>query len=140
MNLTRELILTEPKSNNHFSNIASNYKELRTTDDHHIKHIKNHLDKESELDIADIGCGDGRNSLEILKSFKNCYLHCIYYNEKMIKYLKKYLTENKFTIFCARAGDANKLPLENDSMDCIMTFYAIHHLILKNFSQKCMEV
>ena len=55
MDLTRELILTEPKSNNHFSKIASNYKELRTTDVDHIKHIKNHLDKESEIDIADIG-------------------------------------------------------------------------------------
>ena len=57
MNLTRELILTEPKSNNHFSKIASNYKELRTTDADHIKHIKNLLEKESEIDIADVGCG-----------------------------------------------------------------------------------
>jgi len=71
MNLTREFVLTEPESNNHFSKIASNYKELRTTDADHIKYIKNHLDKESEIDIADIGCGDGRYSLEILKSFKN---------------------------------------------------------------------
>jgi len=63
MNLARELILTEPKSNNHFSKIASNYKELRTTDVDHIKHIKNLFAKEYELDIADIGCGDGRYSL-----------------------------------------------------------------------------
>jgi len=69
MNLTRELILTEPKSNNHFSKIASNYKELRTTDADHIKYIKTHLDNESELDIADIGCGDGRYSLEFLNKF-----------------------------------------------------------------------
>jgi len=60
---------------------------LRSTDADHIKHIKNHLDKESEIDFADIGCGDGRYSLEILNSFKNCYLHCIDYNENMIKYL-----------------------------------------------------
>ena len=80
MNLARELILPEPEANNHFSKIASNYKELRTTDVDHIKHIKNKLDRESEIDIADIGCGDGRYSLEILKSFKNCYLHCIDYN------------------------------------------------------------
>ena len=133
MNLTRELILTEPKSNNHFSKIASNYKELRTTDADHIKHIKNSFYKESKINIADIGCGDGRYSLEILKSFQNCYLHCIDYNENMIKHLERYLTENKFTNFCARAGDANKLPLENDSMDCIMTFNAIHHFDLEKF-------
>jgi len=51
----------------------------------------------------------------------------------MIKYLKRYLTENKFRNFCARAGDASKLPLENDSMDCIMTFNAIHHFDLEKF-------
>jgi len=133
MNLARELIHTEPKSNNHFSIIASNYKELSTTDADLIKYIKNHLDKESELDIADIGCGDGRYSLEILKSFKNCYLHSIDYNENMIKYLKRYLTENKFRNFCARPGDASKLPLENNSMDSIMTFNAIHHFDLEKF-------
>jgi len=133
MNLTRELVVTKQKSKNHFSKIASNYKELRTTDVDHIKYIKNHLDKKSEIVIADIGCGDGRYSLEILKSIKNCYLHCIDYNENMIEYLEKYLTENKFTNFCARAGDASKLPLENDSMDYIMTFNAIHHFDLEKF-------
>ena len=133
MTLARELALTEPKANNHFSKIASNYKELRTTDVDHIKHIKNLLDGESKINIADIGCGDGRYSLEILKSFKNCYLHCIDYNENMIKYLERYLTENKFTNFCARSGDANKLPLENNSMDCVMTFNAIHHFDLEKF-------
>ena len=44
MDLVRELILTEPKANNHFSKIASNYKELRTTDSDHIKHIKKSLE------------------------------------------------------------------------------------------------
>ena len=133
MNLTPEFVVPEKKSNIHFSKIASNYKELRTTDVDHIKYIKNHLGKESKINIADIGCGDGRYSLEILKSFKNCYLHCIDYNENMIKYLKSYLTEKKFTNFCERSGDASKLSLENNSMDYIMTFNAIHHFDLEKF-------
>ena len=140
MNLTRELVVTEKKSNSHFSKIASNYKELRTTDADHIKYIKNCLGKESEITIADIGCGDGRYSLEILKSFKNCYLHCIDYNENMIKYLESYLAENEFTNFCARAGDASKLSLENNSMDCIMTFNAIHHFDLEKFFSEVHEI
>lgn len=41
--------------------------------------------------------------------------------------------ENKFKNFCARQGDASKLPLENNSMDCIMTFNAIHHFDLEKF-------
>ncbi|MGY5150606.1 MAG: class I SAM-dependent methyltransferase [Candidatus Nitrosopumilus sp. bin_68KS] len=133
MNISRELIVTEKKSNNHFSKIASNYKELRTTDVDHIEYIKHRLDKKTKINIADIGCGDGRYSLEILKTFKNCYLHCIDYNENMILYLKKYLLENKFTNFCARSGDASKLSLENNSMDCIVSFNAIHHFDLEKF-------
>ena len=52
MNLTRELVVTEKKSNSHFSKIASNYKELRTTDADHIKYIKNCLGKESEITMG----------------------------------------------------------------------------------------
>ena len=99
MNLTRELVVTEKKSNNHFSKIASNYKELRTTDVDHIQYIKKQLDKKSEITIADVGCGDGRYSLEILKSIEDCYLHCIDYNENMIKYLKSYLAKTNSQIF-----------------------------------------
>jgi len=49
------------------------------------------------------------------------------------KTMKRYLIENKFKNFCARHGDASKLPLENNSMDCIMTFNAIHHFDLEKF-------
>jgi ubiquinone/menaquinone biosynthesis C-methylase UbiE len=133
MNLTRELVVTEKKSNSHFSKIASNYKELRTTDVDHIEYIKKQISGKNKMNIADVGCGDGRYSLEILKHFKKCYLHCIDYNEDMIKYLEDYLKENKFTNFCARAGDASKLSLENYSMDYIMTFNAIHHFDLEKF-------
>ena len=76
------------------------------------------MSKKSGVRIADIGCGDGRYSLELLKHLEgDCYLHCIDYNEDMIKHLKSYLIGNNILNFCARPGDANKLPLENDSMD-----------------------
>ena len=133
MKITQDLLVSENNSNDHFSKIASNYKELRTTDIDHIQHIKKILGKQGKLNIADVGCGDGRYSLEILKSFENCYLHCIDFNENMIQHLKKYLTEKRFTNFSARAGDASNLLLENNSMDSIMTFNAIHHFDLDKF-------
>lgn len=140
MNIAQDLLVSENNANDHFSKIASNYKELRTTDVDHIEYIKKLLDKKSNIDIADVGCGDGRYSLEILKSFENCYLHCIDFNENMIEHLKNYLTKKKFTNFCARAGDARKLSLENDSMDSIMTFNAIHHFDLDKFFSESNEI
>lgn len=140
MNAQQDLLVSENSANDHFSKIAPNYMELRTTDVDHIEYIKKLLIKKSKINIADVGCGDGRYSLEILKSFENCYLHCIDFNENMIQHLKKYLTEKKFRNFCARAGDASKLPLENNSMDSIMTFNAIHHFDLDKFFSESHEI
>jgi len=141
MNITKEIVIDEQKINNHFSKIASKYKNLRTTDADHIQHIINRLSKKSGIIMADIGCGDGRYSIELLRCLKDdCYLHCIDYNENMIKYLKSYLIDNSILNFCAQPGDASKLPLENDSMDCIVTFNAIHHFDLQRFFLKFMNV
>ena len=140
MKIAQNFLDSENNSNDHFSKIASKYKELRTTDTDHIRYIKKILDKKTKMNIADVGCGDGRYSLEILKSFENCYLHCIDFNENMIQHLKKYLGEKKFTNFSASAGDAGKLLLENNSMDGIMTFNAIHHFDLAKFFSESHEI
>ena len=134
MTTKNEVIIVEKNPHNHFSKIASKYKDLRTTDFGHIQHIKNRLSEKPGISIADVGCGDGRYSLEILKCLgDDCYLHCIDYNENMLKSLKNYLIDNNILNFCARPGNANKLPLENDSMDCIVTSNAIHHFDIQRF-------
>lgn len=90
--------------------------------------------------MADVGCGDGRYSLEFLKQFEEkCYMHCIDYNENMLNSLQDYLTEQNITNFCTRQGDANRLPLENDSMDCIVTFNAIHHFDVPKFLSESLR-
>ena len=134
MTMRNEAMVAQKNANSHFSKIASKYKNLRTTDFDHIQHIKNRMSKKSGVRIADVGCGDGRYSLELLKRLEgDCYLHCIDYNEDMIKHLKSYLMGNNILNFCARPGDANKLPLENDSMDYLVTFNAIHHFDIQRF-------
>jgi len=133
-NTTKEIYITKNHSQDHFSKIASKYRTLRMTDYEPILFIKNRLNGESKINMADVGCGDGRYSLELLRCFDDkCYLHCIDSNENMLKHLKDYLTEQKTMNFCVRPGDANKLPLENDSMDCIITFNAIHHFNIQMF-------
>jgi len=137
MTMNREIAVSKNKGLKHFSEIASKYRHLRTTDLGPILHIKNKLNKKSGINIADVGCGDGRYSLELLKCLeKKCYPHCIDSNENMLIHLKEYLTENNMMNFCVRPVDANKLPLENDSMDCIVTFNAIHHFDIQRFLEE----
>jgi len=120
--------------NNHFSVLASKYRSVRTLDTEPILHIVNQIKGKSKINMADIGCGDGRYSLEFLRHFKDkCYLHCVDFNENMLKSLEDYLTKENTTNFCTRQGDANRLPLDNDSMDCIVTFNAIHHFDVPKF-------
>ena len=130
----KEIAISEKEIHKHFSKIASKYRSLRTTDLEPILHIKNKLNGKSGISIADVGCGDGRYSLELLRYLgDNCYIHCIDSNENMLEHLKDYLTEQNAMNFCVKPGDANKLPLENDSMDCIVTFNAIHHFDIQKF-------
>lgn len=134
MTLMREITISDEKTDSHFSEIAPKYRNLRTTDLDPVLHIKNQLNEKSEIKMADIGCGDGRYSLELLKHLGDkCYIHCVDSNKNMLIYLKDYLIENNVMNFCFRPGDANKLPLENDSMDCMVTFNAIHHFDLQKF-------
>ena len=132
--MKEQFIIEKEIINKHFFDIASKYRSLRTTDSEPILNITNTLDHKSRIDIADVGCGDGRYTLEILKSLENrCYVHCIDTNEKMLRYLKNYLLQSKFKNFIIKKGEAERLPLENSSMDCIVTFNAIHHFNIDKF-------
>jgi len=125
----------------HFSTIASKYRSVRTLDTKPILCIKDKLKEKSKINMADVGCGDGRYSLEFLKCFDNSfYIHCVDYNEKMLESLESYLVEQNTTNFCVRHGDANRLPLDNDSIDCIVTFNAIHHFEVPKFLSESLRV
>jgi len=135
-----EIAIYKQDVHNHFSTIASKYRSVRTLDTNPILYIKDKLKEKSNITMADVGCGDGRYSLEFLKCFDDSlYIHCIDYNENMLKSLKCYLTEHNMTNFCVRQGDAKRLPLENNSMDCIVTFNAIHHFDVPKFLSESLR-
>ena len=140
MSLTKNEIIIKQNLHNHFSSIASKYRSVRTLDIGPVLHIANQIKGKSKINIADIGCGDGRYSLEFLRHFEDrCYMHCIDFNENMLKSLGDYLTEQNTTNFCTRLGDANRLPLDNDSTDCIVTFNAIHHFDVPKFLSESLR-
>ncbi len=135
-----EIKLDTQDMHTHFSTIASKYRSVRTLDTKPILYIKDKLKEKSKISMADIGCGDGRYSLEFLKCFDDSfYIHCVDYNEKMLESLESYLVEKNTTNFCVRLGDANRLPLENNSMDCIVTFNAIHHFEVPKFLSESLR-
>ena len=134
MSLSQKEIIIKQNLHNHFSSIASKYRSVRTLDIAPVLHITNQINVKSKINMADIGCGDGRYSLEFLKRLEDrCYMHCVDFNEEMLKSLEDYLSEQNTTNFCTRQGDANRLPLDNNSMDCIVTFNAIHHFDVPKF-------
>ncbi|NWK01161.1 class I SAM-dependent methyltransferase [Marine Group I thaumarchaeote] len=135
-----EIKLQSQNMHNHFSTIASKYQSVRTLDIKPVLYIKDKLKKKPKISMADVGCGDGRYALEFLRSFDDSfYIHCVDYNENMLLSLEDHLAAQNITNFCVRQGDANRLPLDNDLMDCIVTFNAIHHFDVPKFLSESMR-
>ncbi|MFC1896833.1 class I SAM-dependent methyltransferase [Thermodesulfobacteriota bacterium] len=127
-------------THNHFSKVASNYRRIRTTDVEPIAFIGETLGKLREVKAADIGCGAGRYDLLLFQYINNLHLTCIDICEYMLQHLSDYLKSKAITNFKTIKADANDIPLENNSMDCILTFNAIHHFDFVTFMQKCSRV
>ena len=125
---------------NHFSEVASSYRRTRTTDVEPIAFIGETLGKLPEVKATDIGCGAGRYDLLLFQYLNNLHLTCIDINEHMLIQVSDYLKSNGINNFKTIKSDVNDIPLENNSMDCIFTFNAIHHFDFVMFIQKCSRV
>ena len=135
-----KITINKQDVHDHFSAVASKYRNIRTLDTEPVFHIKNQINGKSKINMADIGCGDGRYSLEFLRCFDDSfYIHCVDYNQNMLESLEGYLEKQNITNFCTRQGDANRLPLDSDSMDCIVTFNAIHHFDVPKFLSESLR-
>ncbi len=125
----------------HFSKIAPKYRELRITDSEPIHFVKNMLDELPEIKAADIGCGTGRYCLKLFEHLGDkLYLYCVDQNEKMLKQLNEHLTQNNIRNFRIEKAEASELPIEDNSLDCVFAFNAIHHFKLIKFLNECCRV
>ncbi len=124
-----------PKAmNNHFSGIAKKYRNLRTTDSEPVSVIVNKLGNLGSIKAVDVGCGDGRYDLLLYKYLGDkLYLTCLDANEEMLQNLSSYLAKNDIKNFEAKRSTAENLPFDNNSLDCMLTFNAIHHFDLPRF-------
>ena len=131
---------TARKMYDHFSRVASRYREVRTTDWEPVAFIAETLKHLPRVKAADVGCGDGRYDLLLLRSLNNLHLTCIDINEFMLREVKDYLRSHQTSNFTTLVGNADDLPLEANSMDCIFTFNAIHHFHFIKFVKKAAAV
>jgi ubiquinone/menaquinone biosynthesis C-methylase UbiE len=125
---------------NHFSEVASGYRQSRTTDIEPIMFIGDALKEQSKIEAADIGCGAGRYDLLLFKYINNLHLTCLDINEQMLEQVSEYLKSNGINRFKTVQSDANNILLDDHSKDCIVTFNAIHHFDFTVFIQKCSQI
>lgn len=135
-----KMIKTQQDMLAHFSQVASSYRYLRTTDLPPIMFAKDVLDGSEGLQAADIGCGAGRYCLEFLKHLGIGHLTCIDNNESMLRQTSNYLKAAGVTNFKTIMALAEEIPLAADSVDCIFSFNTIHHFDCVRFLENTAEV
>ena len=129
------------KMHDHFLHIAPQYCNLRTTDLGPMLFITNKLQDLPSIHAADIGCGAGRYSVKFVQHLgEKCHLFCLDNNREMLRHLKNHFVKNRITNFTPIRSDSHKIPLQTDSLDCVMSFNAIHHFALSDFLKESSRV
>ena len=134
------LINAQQDMNDHFSRVATLYKDIRTTDLEPIAFIRDRLNGEHSIKAADIGCGAGRYCLKLLKHLDILRLTCVDINKSMLEQTSNYLRAAGITNFKTIRSLAEAIPLADNSMDIIFSFNAIHHFDFIKFIEKSAEV
>jgi ubiquinone/menaquinone biosynthesis C-methylase UbiE len=125
----------------HFSNIASRYHLLRTTDLEPVAFMMNRLNDLPFIKASDIGCGSGRYDQILCREFGNRIdLTCVDANASMLEALNRNMTDDGIEKYTLIQSSAEDLPLPDNSYDCIFTFNAIHHFDLFRFIDQCSRI
>ena len=117
----------------HFSKIAAAYRGLRTTDVAPIRFIVEQLVDYPAITAADIGCGAGRYDLLLFRHLSNLRLTCIDMNSEMLAQLSRHLAENGIQDFETRVASVEEMRIDDESLDCVFTFNAVHHFDFPTF-------
>jgi len=93
----------------------------------------------SNIVAADIGCGDGRYSIKLIEKLRNrLSLTCVDNNYEMLQQISK--ISSNFQNLQTKQAPAEKLPFDDNSLDCIFSFNAIHHFKINEFAKECNRV
>lgn len=120
----------------HFAEVSSAYRDLRTTDEAPIVYIRDALPDSENIRVADIGCGAGRYDLLLFKHLRGLRLTCVDVNASMLEQLSSYLAGNGVDNFQTVASRIEDLDLGEETQDCVVTFNAVHHFDFPTFLEK----
>jgi len=123
----------------HFSQVASIYSQYRTFDHELINYITKKLASMSNIVAADIGCGDGRYSIKLIEKLRNrLSLTCVDNNYEMLRQISN--ISHNFKNLQTKYAFAEKIPFDDNSLDCIFSFNAIHHFKINEFAKECNRI
>lgn len=133
----RQMEETEKRSTNaHFSEVAGRYRDLRTTDEEPILYIRDALTDLSSIEDEDIGCGAGRYDLLLFRLLPDLRLTCVDVNAEMLAELSAFLAGNGISNFRTLRSSVEDLALDQSSLDCVLSFNAVHHFHLPTFLER----
>lgn len=125
----------------HFSEIASRYENLRTTDSEPVLFIRRKLQGLSKIEAADVGCGVGRYCLKLFDYLGGkLHLICIDYCREMLRHLVSNLKEKKITNFTVINASGDAFPLSNSQLDAVFCFNSVHHFTFLDFVREACRV
>ena len=125
----------------HFSDVAPSYRGVRTTDVEPVRYIADLLKPYQQIVAADIGCGAGRYEKLLFDHLgEGLFLRCVDASEHMLAELKSYLGERYDEQYDFAVGQADDLPLTDESVDVVLTFNAVHHFPLELFLKETLRV
>ncbi len=112
----------------HFSTIAARYNELRITDPEPVDLMYRSLADMPEVTAADVGCGTGRYMIELMSLLGDkIFVYFIDCSEPMLERLRADLALRGLSRFDILVSRAERLPLPDENLECMLAFNAIHH-------------
>ena len=125
----------------HFSSVAPEYRRLRTTDKAPVRAIQESLGQTDGLNVADIGCGTGRYSQLLYRHLgPSTKMFCLDANGDMLDELRAALHPAVYRNFVSVRANASALPFDDNTMDVITSFNAIHHFEITQFLREARRV
>ncbi len=134
--MTKETVLAME----HFSRVSNVYNGVRTTDPEPVCFIQQHLDHLDRIAGAEVGAGGGRYSWLLLQAIPGLHLTCSDLNESMLEEAGRFLQSQNAKNYELALANSSALPFEEDSLDCLMTFNAVHHFDLIRFLKETGRV